>query len=51
MNHNFFTDYFAKLQDMNQEWLKQLYSGKAVMNTPLNKAMNEINLDDTASLL
>ncbi|MGR5065447.1 class I poly(R)-hydroxyalkanoic acid synthase [Photobacterium sp. DNB22_13_2] len=51
MNHNFFTDYFAKLQDMNQMWWKELDSGKAAMNTPLNKALNEISLEDTTKLI
>ncbi|WP_299022278.1 class I poly(R)-hydroxyalkanoic acid synthase [uncultured Photobacterium sp.] len=51
MNYNFFADYFAKLQDMNQVWWKELESGKAAMNTPLNKAFNEINLEDTAELI
>lgn len=51
MNYNFFTDYFAKLQDMNQMWWKELDSGKAAINTPLNKALNELNLDDTAELI
>jgi len=51
MNYNFFTDYFAKLQDMNQEWWKEIDSGKAAINSPLNKALNEINLEDTAQLI
>ncbi|PSW21770.1 class I poly(R)-hydroxyalkanoic acid synthase [Photobacterium sanctipauli] len=51
MNHNFFTDYFAKLQDMNEMWWKELDSGKAAMNTPLNKALNEISLEDTTKLI
>ncbi|MGF1873186.1 class I poly(R)-hydroxyalkanoic acid synthase [Photobacterium indicum] len=51
MNDNFFSDYFAKLQDMNQLWWKELDSGKAALNTPLNKAMNEINLKDTVELI
>lgn len=51
MNHNFFTDYFAKLQDMNQMWWKELDSGKAAMNTPLKKALNEVSLEDTTKLI
>ncbi|MCW8330179.1 class I poly(R)-hydroxyalkanoic acid synthase [Photobacterium sp. SDRW27] len=51
MNYNFFADYFAKLQDMNQVWWKELDSGKAAMNTPLNKALNEINIEDATELL
>jgi polyhydroxyalkanoate synthase len=51
MNQNFFSDYFAKLQEMNQVWWKELDSGKAAMNNPLNKALNEISLEDTTELL
>ena len=51
MNNNFFADYFAKLQDMHQVWWKEVDSGKAAINTPLNKALNEISLDDTAELI
>ncbi|UXI03801.1 class I poly(R)-hydroxyalkanoic acid synthase [Photobacterium sp. TY1-4] len=47
MNYNFFADYFAKLQDINQAWWKELESGKAAINSPLNKALNEINLEDS----
>ncbi|WP_273860490.1 class I poly(R)-hydroxyalkanoic acid synthase [Photobacterium sp. GSS17] len=51
MNQNFFTDYFAKLQELNQAWWKEMDSGKAAMNTPLNKALNEVSLDDTAKFM
>lgn len=51
MNYNFFADYFAKLQDINQVWWKELESGKAAMNSPLNKALNEINLEDSIKFL
>jgi len=51
MNYNFFADYFAKLNDMNQVWWKELDSGKAAMNTPLNKALNEISLEDASELI
>ncbi|WP_087024969.1 class I poly(R)-hydroxyalkanoic acid synthase [Thaumasiovibrio subtropicus] len=50
MNQNFFADYFAKLQEVNQQWWKELDSGKAAINSPLNKALNELNFDDTAKL-
>ncbi|MEC6824038.1 class I poly(R)-hydroxyalkanoic acid synthase [Photobacterium piscicola] len=46
MNNHFFSDYFAKLQDMNQLWWKELDSGKAAMNTPVTKALNDVNLED-----
>jgi len=36
---------------MNQAWCKELESGKSAMNTPLNKALQEINLEDTTELL
>ncbi|MBC7001383.1 class I poly(R)-hydroxyalkanoic acid synthase [Photobacterium sp. BZF1] len=51
MNQNFFSDYFAKLQEMNQMWWKELDSGKAAMNTPLNKALNEVSLEDTTKFI
>lgn len=51
MNNHFFSDYFAKLQDMNQLWLKELDSGKAAMNTPVTKALNEMSLEDTTQFL
>ncbi|MGF1691975.1 class I poly(R)-hydroxyalkanoic acid synthase [Photobacterium kagoshimensis] len=51
MDQNFFSDYFAKLQEMNQLWWKELDSGKAAINTPLTKALNEVNLDDATQLI
>ncbi|OBU17172.1 class I poly(R)-hydroxyalkanoic acid synthase [Photobacterium aquimaris] len=51
MNNHFFSDYFAKLQDMNQLWWKELDSGKAAMNTPVTKALNDINLEDATEFL
>ncbi|MGF1689008.1 class I poly(R)-hydroxyalkanoic acid synthase [Photobacterium japonica] len=51
MNHNFFSDYFAKLHEMNQMWWKELDSGKAAINSPLNKALNELSFEDTTKLL
>ncbi|MCD9495038.1 class I poly(R)-hydroxyalkanoic acid synthase [Photobacterium carnosum] len=51
MNNHFFSDYFARLQDMNQLWLKELDSGKAAMNTPVTKALNEMSLEDTTQFL
>lgn len=51
MSYNFFTDYFAKLQEMNQLWWKELDPGKAAINTPLNKVLNDINLEDATKLI
>nr|WP_086940657.1 class I poly(R)-hydroxyalkanoic acid synthase [Thaumasiovibrio occultus] len=51
MDQNFFADYFAKLQEVNQQWWKELDSGKSALNSPLNRALNELNMEDTAKLL
>ncbi|NGN99742.1 class I poly(R)-hydroxyalkanoic acid synthase [Grimontia sp. S25] len=51
MYQNFFSDYLVKLQESNQQWWKDLEQGKAAVNTPLNKAIQEQSLEDTAKLL
>lgn len=51
MYHNFFSDYLVKLQESNQKWWKDLEQGKAAVNTPLNKAMQELSIEDTTKLL
>lgn len=51
MNQNFFSNYFTKIAEMNQAWCKELEPGQSAMNTPLNKALQEINLKDTTALL
>ncbi|MFD2179290.1 class I poly(R)-hydroxyalkanoic acid synthase [Veronia pacifica] len=51
MLQNFFSDYLVKLQESNQQWWQDLEQGKAAVNSPLNKAMQEISIDDTAQLL
>ncbi|WP_325891844.1 class I poly(R)-hydroxyalkanoic acid synthase [Grimontia sp. NTOU-MAR1] len=51
MYQNFFSDYLVKLQESNQQWWKDLEQGKAAVSTPLNKAMQEQSLEDTAKLL
>ncbi|WP_158161776.1 class I poly(R)-hydroxyalkanoic acid synthase [Grimontia hollisae] len=51
MYQNFFSDYLVKLQESNQQWWKDLEQGKAAVNTPLNKAMQEQSIEDTAKLL
>ncbi|MBD1558744.1 class I poly(R)-hydroxyalkanoic acid synthase [Vibrio sp. S9_S30] len=51
MFQNFLSDYLVKLQESNQQWWKDLEQGKAAVNTPLSKAMQEISLEDTAELL
>ncbi|MDD1783790.1 class I poly(R)-hydroxyalkanoic acid synthase [Enterovibrio sp. ZSDZ35] len=51
MYQNFFSDYLVKLQESNQQWWKDLEQGKAAVDTPLNKAIHELSVDDTAKLL
>ncbi|MBE1277262.1 class I poly(R)-hydroxyalkanoic acid synthase [Enterovibrio baiacu] len=51
MFQSFFSDYLEKLQESNQQWFKDLEQGKAAVNTPLNKAMQEMSLNDTTQLL
>ena len=51
MFQHFFSDYLVKLQESNQQWWKDLELNKASVNTPLNKAMQEVNFEDTTKLL
>lgn len=48
MLQHFFSDYLVKLQETNQQWWKDFEVGKAAVNSPLNKAMQEVNFEDTA---
>ncbi len=50
MFQNFFSDYLVKLQESNQKWWQDLELSKAAVNSPFNKAMQEVNFDDTAKL-
>ncbi|WP_159736914.1 class I poly(R)-hydroxyalkanoic acid synthase [Vibrio atypicus] len=50
MYQNFFSDYLVKLQETNQRWWEDLEQSRAAVNSPLNKAMQEVNLEDTAKL-
>ncbi|KXF81008.1 class I poly(R)-hydroxyalkanoic acid synthase [Enterovibrio coralii] len=51
MYQNFFSDYLVKLQESNQKWWTDLEQGKAAVDTPFNKALQELSMDDTAKLL
>ncbi|RXJ72532.1 class I poly(R)-hydroxyalkanoic acid synthase [Veronia nyctiphanis] len=51
MFQNFFSDYLVKLQEGNQQWWLDLEQGKAAVNSPLSKAMQEISIEDTAKLM
>lgn len=50
MYQNFFSDYLVKLQETNQKWWEDLEQSRAAVNSPLNKAMQEVNFEDTAKL-
>ncbi|MCU8246874.1 class I poly(R)-hydroxyalkanoic acid synthase [Vibrio vulnificus] len=50
MLQHFFSDYLVKLQETNQQWWQDFEVGKAAVNSPLNKAMQEVNFEDTAKL-
>ena len=50
MTQNLFSNYFTTLSTMNQAWCKELESSASAINTPLNKALQEISLEDTAEL-
>ncbi|MCG9625946.1 class I poly(R)-hydroxyalkanoic acid synthase [Vibrio mediterranei] len=51
MFQNFFSDYLVKLQESNQQWWKDFEQGKAAVNSPLSKAMQELNAEDTAAFM
>jgi len=51
MFQNIFSDYLVNLQQSNQQWWQDFEQGKAAVNSPLNQAMNEVNLDDFNKLL
>ncbi len=50
MFQHFFSDYLVKLQETNQQWWHNFEANKAVVNSPLNKAMQEVNFEDTTKL-
>lgn len=50
MLQHFFSDYLVKLQETNQKWWDDLELSRAAANTPLNKAMQEVNFEDNAKL-
>ncbi|CAM3972017.1 Poly-beta-hydroxybutyrate polymerase [Vibrio aerogenes CECT 7868] len=50
MFQHFFSDYLVKIQETNQKWWEDLENQREVFNSPLNKAMQEVNFEDTAKL-
>ncbi|RQW64577.1 class I poly(R)-hydroxyalkanoic acid synthase [Vibrio viridaestus] len=50
MFQHLFSDYIVKLQETNQQLWKDFDINKAAMNSPINKALQEVNYDDTAKM-
>lgn len=44
------SDYLVKLQESNQNWWEEFEVNKAAVQSPLNKALQEVNLADTTKL-
>ncbi|EPZ8237119.1 class I poly(R)-hydroxyalkanoic acid synthase [Vibrio fluvialis] len=51
MFQHVFTDYLVKLQEANHLWWQDFEVNKAAVNTPLNKALQEVNWDDSVQFL
>ncbi|USD64015.1 class I poly(R)-hydroxyalkanoic acid synthase [Vibrio sp. SCSIO 43136] len=50
MFQNFFSDYLVKLQESNMQWLNSLEENKVAMASPLHKALQELNVEDTKQM-
>ncbi|MDN3611758.1 class I poly(R)-hydroxyalkanoic acid synthase [Vibrio ostreicida] len=50
MYQHFFSDYLVKLQETNQKWWEELETSREAVNSPLNKAMQEVSFEDTTKL-
>lgn len=48
MLQHFFSDYLVQLQETNQKWWQDFEASKAAVNSPLNKAVQEVNFEDAA---
>ncbi|QSA20547.1 class I poly(R)-hydroxyalkanoic acid synthase, partial [Vibrio furnissii] len=51
MFQHVFTDYLVQLQEANHRWWQDFEVNKAAVNTPLNKALQEVNWDDSVQFL
>ena len=51
MYQNVFSDYLVKLQEANVHWWKNFEANKDVLSSPVNKALRDVNFDDTSKLL
>ncbi|MEZ9169674.1 class I poly(R)-hydroxyalkanoic acid synthase [Vibrio cyclitrophicus] len=50
MFQHFFSDYLVKLQQTNQQWWENFEQNKEVAQSPLNKAMQELNFEDASKI-
>ncbi len=50
MYQNVFSEYLDKLNESNLKWLKEFEQGKSSVNTSVNKAMQEISIQDAKKL-
>ncbi|WP_192890996.1 class I poly(R)-hydroxyalkanoic acid synthase [Vibrio bathopelagicus] len=50
MFQHFFPDYLVKLQQTNQQWWENFEQNKEAAQSPLNKAMQELNFDDASKI-
>lgn len=50
MFQHFFSDYLVKLQQTNQQWWENFEQNKEAAQSPLNKAIQELNFDDASKI-
>ncbi|WP_017092084.1 class I poly(R)-hydroxyalkanoic acid synthase [Vibrio splendidus] len=50
MFQHFFSDYLVKLQQTNQQWWENFEQNKEAAQSPLNKAMQELNFNDASKI-
>ncbi|MEZ8363557.1 class I poly(R)-hydroxyalkanoic acid synthase [Vibrio cyclitrophicus] len=50
MFQHFFSDYLVKLQQTNQQWWENFEQNKEAAQSPMNKAMQELNFEDASKI-
>ncbi|MEZ8060098.1 class I poly(R)-hydroxyalkanoic acid synthase [Vibrio splendidus] len=50
MFQHFFSDYLVKFQQTNQQWWENFEQNKEAAQSPLNKAMQELNFNDASKI-
>ncbi|MEZ9362045.1 class I poly(R)-hydroxyalkanoic acid synthase [Vibrio cyclitrophicus] len=50
MFQHFFSDYLVKLQQTNQQWWENFEQNKEAAQSPLDKAMQELNFEDASKI-